>query len=174
MAFRKTTDDQQEMFVIVDKNDKVVGQATRGECHRNKNLIHRGVVILVFNDQGELYLQKRSVTKDLYPGLWSLSAGGHVAYGETYNEAAKKEMQEELGIEVPLRKIGKFFHQDQCEAEMNMAYKAIYNGPFKLSSEEIDEGRFFDLEDLAKKVSSEGIKLTPCAKHGLKFSGILK
>ncbi len=174
MASRKITDDQQEMFVIVDKNDKVIGQATRGECHRNKKLIHRGVVILVFNDQGELYLQKRSATKDLYPSLWSLSVGGHVASGETYDQAAKKEMREELGINVPFKKIGKFFHQNERETEINMAYKATYKGPFKLSPEEIEKGRFFNPEALAKKVSSGEIKLTPRARHGLKFSGVLK
>lgn len=171
---RRITDNQAELFDVVDKNDRLVRQATRGECHRDKKLIHRGIVILVFNDKRELFLQKRSATKELYPGYWSLSVGGHLASGETYNEAAKKEMKEELGIEVPLERIGKFLHENKIETEMNMAYKAVYNGSFKLNPEEIEEGKFFGLSDLTRKVRSGEIRLTPCAKHGLQFSKILK
>jgi isopentenyl-diphosphate delta-isomerase type 1 len=171
---RKITDDEKEVFDLVDKNDQIIGQATRGECHRNKSLIHRCIGVLVFNNKGELYLQKRSRTKDLHPGVWALSVGGHPKSGQTYKEGAKEEMKEELGIEAPFEKIGKYCYQGETETEMFVVYKAVHNGPFKLSPEEIEEGRFFNLNDLPQKVKSGKLKLSPQAKYTLKYLKLLK
>ncbi len=74
----KYTDNQNELFDTVDENDKVIGQATRGEVHKNKNLIHRSIGVVVFNSNGEIYLQKRNSTKDTDPGKWTISCSGHV------------------------------------------------------------------------------------------------
>lgn len=170
---RRITDDQAELFDVVDRKDNVVGQATRAECHRDKKLIHRSIGILVFNDKGELFLQKRSTTKDLYPGFWALSVGGHLTSGESYEAAAKKEMREELGIAVPLESLGKFFHEDEIEAEMFMIFKTVHNGPFTLNPEEIEKGEFFDLKDLSVKVKSGEVKLTPKAEYALRVCKLL-
>lgn len=69
-AGRLTTDNQEEMFVVVDRDDTVVGYKTRYECHHDRSLIHRTVGALIFNDKGQILLQKRSMTKDMEPGLW--------------------------------------------------------------------------------------------------------
>ena len=84
-----------EIFDIIDEHDNVIGQASREEAHK-KSMLHRIVDIFIFNSKGELLLQKRSEKKDTNPGLWTFSAGGHVEYGETYLEAANKELEEEL------------------------------------------------------------------------------
>ena len=76
----KISDNQNEIFDVVDENDKVIGQARRGEAHRNKKLIHRSVGVLVFNKKGELFLQQRSATKDTDPLKWTISASGHVSH----------------------------------------------------------------------------------------------
>jgi len=94
----ETTDNQDELFVVVDKNDKVVGYRTRKECHQNKTLIHRSVGMVISNAKGEILLQKRSLTKDLYPGFYSSSCSGHLKKGEDYQKAAEREIKEELGV----------------------------------------------------------------------------
>lgn len=171
---RKITDDQNEVFDLIDKNDQVIGQATRGECHRDKSLIHRCIGVFIFNEQGELYLQKRSMTKDLHPGVWALSVGGHPKKGQTYEKGAKEEMKEELGIEAPFEKIGKYCYQGETETEMFVVYKATHNGPFKLNPEEIEKGKFFDLDDLSRKVKLGEVKLSPQAEYTLKYLKLLK
>ena len=77
------SDLSQELLYVVDENDRVIGARTRGEIHA-RGLMHRATHILVFNSQGELFLQKRSMSKDENPGLWDPSAAGHVNSGEDY------------------------------------------------------------------------------------------
>ena len=89
-----------EVFDVVDENDRVIGQATRAEVHAKK-LFHRAVHILVFDTAGRVLLQKRSMAKDTCPGLFSTSCAGHVDAGERYENAAARELREELGIDVP-------------------------------------------------------------------------
>src|SRR5207248_1317545 len=84
-----------ERFPIVDKNDRILGYANRSEVHGN-NLRHRAVHILIFNPAGEVYLQQRSRWKDRHPLKWDSSAAGHVAGEESYDETARRELQEEL------------------------------------------------------------------------------
>src|SRR3989344_6886437 len=106
----KTTDDQSEIFVVVDQNDKIIGYKTRKDCHSNKSLTHRGTGIVIFNDKGEILIQKRSTTKDTDPGYLSTSASGHLQKGETYKDAAEREMFEEIGIKTKLTFNSKFFY----------------------------------------------------------------
>ena len=101
-------EEKPEYFDVVNEQNHVIGKATRNECH-SYNLIHRDVYILVFNAQGKLFMKKRSYEKDLYKGMWEVSASGHVDSGENYETAAKRELSEELGIEkVVLKKISEF------------------------------------------------------------------
>jgi isopentenyldiphosphate isomerase len=95
-----TTDNQQELFDVVNEQDEVVGQATRGECHSNPKLIHRSIGVYVINKQNQVFLQQRSKTKDKAAGKWSFSASGHVTSGDEYLETACKELKEELGVVV--------------------------------------------------------------------------
>ena len=81
-----------EKLEIVDNDGNVIGLAERSELHRNPGLIHRVVHVLVFNNSGELLLQKRSLKKDIAPGKWDTSVGGHVNPGEDVFAAARREM----------------------------------------------------------------------------------
>ncbi len=76
-------DNQEELFTHVDSNDNVLGSVTRRQAHQDPTLIHRAVDVLVFNDQNEILLQKRSHHKDTNPGTWTISASGHVTYPQT-------------------------------------------------------------------------------------------
>lgn len=144
-----------EYFYVVDENDNVIGKASRSECHR-RGLIHRSVYIIVINDRDEIFLQKRSMSKDLYPGCYACSATGHVEYGESYEEAARRELKEELGIEAPLKKIGKFRCFSETEREISVLYLCRHNGPFKLNSEEIESGEFLSIEEVKKALGNGG------------------
>ena len=83
---------EQEIYNIVDENDRIIGQATRKHIHQNK-LLHRSVHVLVFNSRKELFLQKRALCKDENPGLWDTSSAGHVDAGESYDDCAHRELQ---------------------------------------------------------------------------------
>jgi len=88
-----------EIVTIVDEHNKVLGAVPRREM-RAKNLPHRSTYILVFNAQGELYVQKRTMTKDVFPGYYDSAAGGVVLAGESYEQGAVRELAEEMGIDV--------------------------------------------------------------------------
>ena len=134
----------EEIFEVVDANDQVIGQKTRSEVHR-LGLRHRAIHLLVFNAKGELFLQKRSMKKDCFPGTWDSSVSGHVDAGETYDACALREPREEIGLElaaVPER----LFKVDACEEtghEFCWVYCLEHEGPFHLDTEEISEGGWF-------------------------------
>lgn len=162
-------DDQNELFVVVDKNDKVIGYKTRYECHHNKSLVHRGIGVVIFNAKGEVLLQKRSQKKDLYPGFYSISTGGHVTKGETYLQAAQRELYEEIGIRVWLTLRKKFIIKSEKETEIDTIFSSIYNGPFKVDADEVEEIQFLPKNKIKKLLK----KMTPFAIKSLKELGIL-
>ncbi len=90
----------QEMVTIVDRFNEEIGTSPRPEM-RARNLIHRASFILVFNDRGELFVQQRTMTKDIYPGCWEIAAGGVVTAGETVSQSAERELREELAWSDP-------------------------------------------------------------------------
>ena len=135
----------QELLDVVDADDRVVGKATRGEIHR-RGLMHRATHILVFNARGEVFLQKRSMSKDSSPGLWDSSAAGHLDQGEDYDTCAVRELHEELGIRVgdPLERLFKIDATPESDHEFAWIYRCRHNGPLRLQPEEIDDGAWFD------------------------------
>ena len=92
------SDNNQEMFPIVDEQGNITGTATRGECHSGSKLLHPVVHLHIFNANGDLYLQKRPEWKDIQPGKWDTAVGGHIDLGESVDIALSREANEELGI----------------------------------------------------------------------------
>ncbi len=139
----------EELFDLVDDRDRVIGRAGRGECHGNPALIHRTVHVLIFNTQGDLYLQKRSPDKDVQPDRWDTSVGGHLGLGENYDEAAGREMAEELGITgVSIEHLYDYRWRTDFESENIRTYQAVCDGRINPDPVEIAEGRFWTLSEI--------------------------
>lgn len=133
-------DDPSEHFWLVDENDNELGRITRGEAHSDRNKIHRSAGVVITNFKGELLLQKRSKHKDLQPGFWGMSVGGHVSYGDSYEETAKREMEEELGINPTIRLVTIKLIVDPEEKEFTAIYETIIGEtPTNFDRDEIDE-----------------------------------
>lgn len=138
-----------EFFDIVDENDQIIGQAPRAECHGNPSLVHRVAHVLVFAGDDRLLLQKRSMRKDIQPGRWDTSVGGHLDPGESYLEAACREMREELGIDgIPLTWLYDSKIRNAIESENVSTYLARYDGDVCFAPDEIDEVRFWSAEEI--------------------------
>jgi len=150
-----TTDPQNEVFDVVNENDEVIGEATRGEVHQNPKLIHRVVQIWILNGEDEILLQQRSLTKDKAPGQWDISCAGHVQKGNSAEITAKRELQEELGIKADCKLIKKFIYRDSDQTEMTSLYLAIHNGPFKFPKEEIQQVKFFTKRNVLEFIKND-------------------
>ncbi len=133
---------QQERFPVVDESDRILRYAYRSEVHGN-NLCHRAVHVLIFDPSGRVYLQKRSREKDRYPFRWDSSTGGHVTAGEGYDEAAKRELREEIGIAVPLEKIAKLAASPETDNEFIWLYRGELLDELHPNPTEIEAGGFF-------------------------------
>lgn len=164
----------EELLDIVDDDDNVIGQAARNEVHGNPALMHRVVHVLVFNSQGHLFLQKRADDKDVQPGKWDTSVGGHVDAGEERYSAAIRELSEELNIPgrgIPgrgktpprLEHLYDYRHSNDYESELVSTWMTIWDGGIEVQLSEISEGRFWDLKeiDLLAGRSSETSPFTP-------------
>ena len=154
------TDNQQEIFPIVDEEGTVLGRATRGECHNGSKLLHPVVHLHVFNTQGDVYLQKRPEWKDIQPGKWDTAVGGPIDYGETPEEALRREVREELGMtDYTSEFISKYVFESQREKELVYVHRTTYDGAIQPSRNELDGGRFWTMDEI-RSVMGQNI-LTP-------------
>lgn len=169
----ETTDNQEEVFIVVDRNDNILGYKTRYECHHDPSLIHRTVGALIYDTNGRLLLQKRSMTKDMEPGLWGISAAGHVTKDQTDEEAAHRELQEELGTDAPLTFIKKFITADNEETERAAVYRGVSDGPFHPDVHEVSDIKFYDPREIRLAVASKSLQMTKAGEQTLREVGIL-
>ena len=144
-----TKDNSSELLDIVDVQGNIIGRATRSEVHGNPTLIHQTVHCLVFNSKGELYLQKRSPHKDLHPGKWDTSVGGHMNLGESPLAAIRRETEEELGIcPENFKFLYRTLMRNTMESELITTYLVIHDGPITPNPDEISEGRFWNAQEI--------------------------
>ena len=144
-----------EIFEIVDEQNNIIGTALRRQCHGNPSLRHRAAHVVVFDRQGRILLQKRSALKDVQPGKWDSAVGGHLMPGEDFEEAARREMAEELGIP-PAQSLRHLFDMrisNMIESENVITFATVYEGPFVVKEDEIDEIRFWTEAELRAGMS---------------------
>jgi len=140
-----------EIFDVVNENDEVIGQQTRKEVHR-QGLRHRAVHVLVFNQRGQLFLQKRSLLKDTAAGKWDSSSSGHLDTGEDYDQCAIRELREEIGLIITAapEKLFKINARPETGCEFCWVYRCHSEGPFVLHPEEIETGNWFTPDAISR------------------------
>ena len=152
---------------IVDKNNEPIGSASKQEAWRD-GLIHRVVRISILNGTGRLLVQKRSHEKELFPGRWDNSAAGHVDVGETYEQAALRELSEELGLEdVEIQKLGDYYVEVRDDwrimKRFTRAYKIILKDPlpvFQLPEDEVASTDWMEIEAVKSLVCNHPEQVT--------------
>ncbi len=153
-----------EILAVVDEHDRVIDHKPRDIIHRQM-LRHRAVHILLFNAQNQLFLQKRSIKKDLNGGLWDSSAAGHVDPDEDYHTAARRELEEELGVQAgSLEKLFKLEPTAALGMEFIQVYRHHHDGPLTLAPDEIEEGRWLEQSQVSERVSADAPNMTQTFK----------
>src|SRR5581483_4724567 len=156
----------EEIFDVVNERDEVIDRQPRAEVHR-LGLLHRAVHILVFNARGELFLQKRSMSKDKSPGLWDSSASGHVDSGEDYDACSVRELREEIGLQpaqAPER-LFKLAAGAETDQEFVWVYRCASEGPFDLNSAEIERGDWFTPERVTQWITEQPEDFAGAFRH---------
>jgi len=152
-----TSGPAEELVDVVDDDDRVIATVTRTEM-RAKRLQHRGVSIAVLSSDGRLLVHKRADDKDIWPGWWDMAAGGVVAAGENYTDAARRELAEELGVDVDpaaLESLGEGRFADESVALIGRGYLVVHDGPFELTDGEIAEVRWVTQDELEALLVAE-------------------
>ena len=153
------SDANNEQVQIVDEKNVEIAAVTRS-LMRAQNLIHRASYILVFNNANQLYVQKRTMTKDVYPGYYDVAAGGVVLASETYEVAAERELAEELGVNgAALIPCFDHYYEDATNRVWGRIFRCQHEGPFFLQEEEIESGGFMDVSQIL--VSADRGLFTP-------------
>jgi len=158
-----------ELISVVDEHDNLLKGEDRKVVH-SSTLWHRGVHVFVFNSQGELLVQLRSPIKDKYPDTYDCSTSGHVDFGDSYEETAKREIEEELGIKDAEIKPSIHFRmrygpEDYMICKM---FECIYDGKVR-PNEEITEIKFFGMDEIKRLINETPELFTPWFVEMLKW-----
>jgi isopentenyldiphosphate isomerase len=159
----------EEWFPIVDEEGNEISRAPRSVCHDGKSmLLHPVVHLHLFNSRGELFLQKRAMSKDLLPGYWDSSVGGHVAPGEGIEVALKREALEELGLsDFKYEFKRKYVWQSKRERELVYSFTGHSVNAPEINKDEIEDGRFWTLAEINKSLGTD--VFTPNFEHEFRF-----
>jgi len=171
-----TPDPSLEQVIIVDRHNREKGTASRRRM-RSQRLIHRATYIMVFNPFGEILVQKRTTSKDIYPGMLEIAAGGVVSAGESYESSALRELEEETGITgVAIEEHFDFYFEDETNRLWGRLFSCTHDGELKFQEEEVEWGRFFPILKLEEEIKRGDFTpdslylLEECKKKGLFFS----
>ncbi|RQO34476.1 isopentenyl-diphosphate delta-isomerase [Chryseobacterium sp. KBW03] len=147
----------EEFVVLVNPEDEVMGLMEKQQAHIN-GLLHRAFSVFLFNNKGEMLLQKRASGKYHSPNQWTNAVCSHPRAGETYEEGAVRRLKEELGIEAELSEKFNFIYKADVggglwEHELDHVFVGNHEADFNLNKDEVEEVRFISIEDLDKEIS---------------------
>lgn len=146
-------DNGEELFPEVDESGRVLRSMTRAEAHDGSKRLHPVVHLHLFNSDGDVYLQHRPAWKVIQPDRWDTACGGHIDFGETVEDALRREVLEELGIDLTQTPepeyLGMYIWESERDREMVYAYRLVWDGPVLPSAEELDGGRFWRRDEIA-------------------------
>lgn len=142
---------QEEFFDVVNEDDMVIGDASRAECHE-QGLIHRSVMFFVFDSERKVLVTKRTQNKDFFPGYFSIVLGGHVHSGESYKEAAVREIKEEIEVDAQPYYMESFEKRIPEEKENVKVFGVNVDGEIILNKEELESGEFIEVSELKERI----------------------
>ena len=162
----------EEQVVLVSEKDEILGVMDKMQAHEN-GILHRAFSVFLFNDKGEMLLQKRAAGKYHSPNQWTNAVCSHPRLDETYLEAAERRLNEELGIETLLTYRFNFLYkadvgQNLWEHELDHVFTGNFEGEFKLNEDEVSEVRYISIDDLDKEMSANPENFTEWFKIILK------
>lgn len=141
----------EEWLPLVDEEGKVIGKAPRSLCHRDKKLLHPVVHVHFFNEQGDIFLQKRPKNKLTQPGKWDTAVGGHISDGETLEQGLEKEVSEEIGItKAKYQFVKKYVWESDIERELVYLFFGQTKQEIQINKKELDAGRFWSINEIRK------------------------
>lgn len=154
-----------EHVILVDENDQAVGTMEKMEAHE-KGVLHRAFSVLLFNSKGELLIQKRAPTKYHSAGLWTNTCCSHPRPGESLEEAARRRLKEEMGIDIGPVKAYSFMYKTQLdngliEHELDHVMIGTYDGEPKINVHEVSDWRFVSLPELKADANKYPETYTP-------------
>jgi len=166
----------EKMLVLVDSEDNAIGLATKEECHTGKGKLHRALSIFIFNNKGEILLQKRSKEKQLWPLLWTNTCCTHPAKEEDVEEAAHRRLEEELGFDCKLKKIFTFeyhaeYKNDKSENEFDHVFFGQYDDDVHANPKEVEEWKWIEVNELKGDLEKNPQDYTPWFKIALEKIG---
>ncbi len=158
-----------EWFPVVDESGNQISVALRSVCHDGKSkLLHPVVHLHLINREGKIYLQKRAMTKDLLPGYWDTSVGGHLSPGESVEDGLKRETLEELGLkELDFRLLKKYIWESTRERELVYSFQGSTSEIPLPNKDEIEEGRYWTPEEITSKLGKD--IFTPNFEYEFRF-----
>lgn len=163
-----------ETIILVDKNDKEIGYMEKIDAHKNSGTLHRAFSIFIFNSRGEMLLQKRSIKKHHFGGLWTNACCSHPLKGEMLEQAAHRKLKQEMGFDCSIKEIFSFIYQADCpngsglsEHEFDHVFVGIYDGEVNPNQEEIDEYKYVDVSELKTDIKIDPDKYTAWFKIAL-------
>lgn len=153
-----------EYIITVDEKDNEVGSIEKLEAHKI-GVLHRAFSILVFNQKGQVLLQKRNIEKYHSPGLWSNTCCSHQRVGETLEEAVTRRLDEELGFTCDLKEMFHFiykveFDNNLMEHELDHVFFGHYDGAISPNKEEVDEIKWIYMDDLRQDMAEHPDRYT--------------
>ena len=162
----------EEQVVLVSEKDEILGVMDKMQAHEN-GILHRAFSVFLFNDKGEMLLQKRAAGKYHSPNQWTNAVCSHPRLDETYLEAAERRLKEELGIEMPLTYRFNFLYkadvgQNLWEHELDHVFTGYFEGAFNLNQDEVSEVRYISIDDIDKEMSANPENFTEWFKIILK------